>query len=383
MPFRLRRRRLPQLHHGRGLIAAAVVLLITSSAAAAVIATERASQGATALIAHQLPVPAAGQQGGVSVPPDDVEAPDQILAAQPSVAPATAPALPGPDDPRLGAIPRIPALTVAAAPRAVNVPILMYHFLRVDRNPADGLGWRLSVTPADFALQIALLKREGFTSVSLGDVVAAVETGARLPARPIVLTFDDGYANFATVGAPLLARAGFTATTFVVSGFVGRPGFMSAAQVREVAALGMTVGAHTEHHVDLARVPAVLAQQEIAGSRAALQLLSGQPVTDFAYPSGQFNQQVVQLVQQAGFRDAVTTIGGVRQTAGLEYTMTRVRVSGGESLLAFAESLAGGGPVPGQASQSTSPGGSGLPAGLVSAAAAPPRIPGRGGVQPS
>jgi peptidoglycan/xylan/chitin deacetylase (PgdA/CDA1 family) len=355
-----------------------VVLLITSSAATAVVATGRTSPGATALIAHAAPVPAAAQ-GGAVAPPDDV---DPILPGQPSIPPATAPALPGPDDPRLSAIPHITAQAVTAGPRAVNVPILMYHFLRVDRNPADGLGWRLSVTPSDFALQIALLKREGFTSVSLGDVVAAVDSGAPLPARPIVLTFDDGYANFATVGAPLLARAGFTATDFVVSGFVGRPGFMSAAQVREVVALGMTIGAHTEHHVDLARVPIAVAQQEIAGSRSALQQLSGQPVYDFAYPSGRFDQQVVQLVEQAGFHDAVTTIAGMRQAAGLEYTMTRVRVSGGEGLRAFAASLSGAGQVAGQPLQAAAPGGQGASLGLLGVVASP-RTPGRGGLQPS
>src|SRR5215472_6898829 len=166
MPFRLRRRRLPQPRRRRGLLAGAVVLLITCSAATAVVATGRAPQGAATLIARNAPLPAGVPQGGAVAPPDDI---DPFLGAQPSAPPATAPALPGPDDPRLSAIPHITSAAVAAGPRAVNVPILMYHFLRVDRNPADALGWRLSVTPTDFALQIALLKREGFTTVSLGD----------------------------------------------------------------------------------------------------------------------------------------------------------------------------------------------------------------------
>lgn len=345
MPFRIRRRRL-QLHRRRGSIAGTAVVLLTASGVAAIAATERPSQGATSLIARHGAVAASALQAGVA-PPDDVSGPDAIgsLPALASAPPATAPALPGPDDSRLKAIPHFPALPVNAGPRAVNVPILMYHFLRVDTNPNDALGWRLSVTPRDFAFQLALLKREGYTSVSLGDVIDAIDNGKQLPARPIVLTFDDGYANFATVGVPLLKEAGFTATSFVVSGFVGRPGFMSVDQVRDAAAQGMTIGAHTQHHVDLARVPWSVAQREIAGSRADLQKMCGQPVTDFAYPSGQFNQTVVGLVQQAGFRDAVTTISGFTHPGGLNDVMTRVRVSGGESLMAFAQSLGWGPPA--------------------------------------
>jgi peptidoglycan/xylan/chitin deacetylase (PgdA/CDA1 family) len=329
------------------------VLLLTGSCVAAVAVADRASVGAAGLVAHHGAVAAAAPVADTI--DDAVDVPYPTAEVQVGT-PSTVPSLPSADDPRLRAVPRMAPLQTAAAPHAVNVPVVMYHFLREVNNPQrDRLGWNLSVTPDDFALQIAFLKREGFTTVSLSDVMNAMETGAPLPKRPIVLTFDDGYTSFATVGAPLLSRAGFTGTTFVVSGFVGKPGFMSAEQVHQVAAMGMTVGAHTQHHVDLARVPFGVAQQEIAGSRTALQALSGQPVTDFAYPSGQFNQQVVGLVHQAGFRCAVTTIPGVRHDAGLPYTLTRVRVSGGEPLQLFAQTISAGLAPPGAPEVPTAP----------------------------
>jgi peptidoglycan/xylan/chitin deacetylase (PgdA/CDA1 family) len=342
MPLRLRRRRSHPARPIRELIAVTVVLLLTGSAATLVISRGPTSASG-APIAHGDAAASItpGQQDTLIPPPDDVIDAGVAAGAQ-QAANVPLPALPSIDDPRLRAVPHIPPTPTIAGPHAVNVPILMYHFLRVIKDvQRDRLGYNLSVAPADFALQLALLRREGYTAVSLSDVLDAMETGAPLPARPIVLTFDDGYNNFATIAAPLLAKAGYTGTDFVVSGFVGKPGFMGAAQIRQVVQMGMTIGAHTEHHVDLARVPLSVAEQEIDGSRVALQALCGQPVTDFAYPSGEFTQQTLQLVAAAGFRDAVTTMPGMYHDLGLPYTLTRIRVSGGESIQAFAQSLAG------------------------------------------
>ena len=233
----------------------------------------------------------------------------------------------------------VPNIVVASTGRPVVVPILMYHFVRVVTNPRDRLGWLLSVTPADLAAQLSLLRANGFHSVTMGAVADAIDGRGTLPAHPVVLTFDDGYANFATTAVPLLQAAGFTATDYVVSGFVGRPQYMTADQVRAVVAAGMTIGAHTVHHVDLTRVSLAAARAEIEQSRRDLVALTGQPVTDFAYPSGRLDAAVEGMVQAAGFRDAVTTVEGALHPRGNRYAISRVRVSGGESLLSFAVSV--------------------------------------------
>jgi peptidoglycan/xylan/chitin deacetylase (PgdA/CDA1 family) len=166
--------------------------------------------------------------------------------------------------------------------------------------------------------------------------VDALQGKRALPPRPIVLTFDDGYADFATVVEPVLARYGFVATDFVVSGFVGRARYMTAAQVRQMDADGMVIGAHTVHHVDLAAVPAQVAGEEIVNSKSALEKLLGHQVLDFAYPYGAFNPAVAQLVEQAGFRDAVTTMGGDQQTLPGRFQLRRTEMGGAPSLATFA-----------------------------------------------
>jgi peptidoglycan/xylan/chitin deacetylase (PgdA/CDA1 family) len=215
----------------------------------------------------------------------------------------------------------------------------MYHYIRVNPSASDSLGFSLSVTPADFGRQMDYLRANGFHALSMGDVVDAMEIGRPLPPRSVVLTFDDGYSDFATAAVPIIVAHGFTATTYAVPGFLGRPGYMTTSQLQQAATLHMVVAAHTVHHVDLPRLGEAAAWAEIADSRHQLQQLTGQPVNDFAYPYGHFNSLDANLVQRAGFRDAVTTYPGTLHTLGQRFLLPRVRVSGGETLDQFAASV--------------------------------------------
>jgi peptidoglycan/xylan/chitin deacetylase (PgdA/CDA1 family) len=246
--------------------------------------------------------------------------------------------VPGPDAVRAALPHDAPDLRVSSGPR-LTVPVLMYHYIRVNPVRSDRLGATLSVTPHDFAEQMAALRRAGVRTVSLGDVVTALGGGRPLPPRAVVLTFDDGYGDFSTAAMPVLQAEGFRATVFVVSGFVGRPGYMTAADVVAAAAAGMTIGAHTVHHVELAHIPASLARAEIEVSRQQLEELSGQPVDDFAYPYGDTSRAVAALVQAAGFHDAVTTAFGATEQPAQQFALSRVRVEGGETLATFASEV--------------------------------------------
>ncbi len=111
---------------------------------------------------------------------------------------------------------------------------------------------------------------------------------------------------------------------------------MTAAQVRAMDAAGMVIGSHTVHHVDLAAVPLAEAAAEIDGGKAALERLLGHSVLDFAYPYGGFTAAVVQLVQRAGFRDAVSTLGGDAQALNGRFLLHRTEIGGAPSIATFA-----------------------------------------------
>jgi peptidoglycan/xylan/chitin deacetylase (PgdA/CDA1 family) len=219
---------------------------------------------------------------------------------------------------------------------SVNVPILLYHYIRGNPRAGDREGFRLSVTPDNFARQMALLNADGVHTVSLDDVMRALHGGPPLPRHPVVLTFDDGHDDLAFRAVPVLQSYGFTATAFVVPGFLGRSSYLSVAQLQTVVSAGLTIGAHTMHHVDLAAVAPSVAMDEISRSRSVLRQLTGQPVDDFAYPYGIFTGRVITMVRQAGFRDAATTEPGTRQYASQPYLLRRVEVSGYDTLSSFA-----------------------------------------------
>jgi hypothetical protein len=154
-----------------------------------------------------------------------------------------------------------------------------------------------------------------------------------------VLTFDDGYADFATTAVPILKQYGFVGVDYVVSGFIGRPNYMSLDQLHGVVAAGMTIGAHTVNHTWLGRQSAKDQWNEISSSRGQLQQWTGQAVNDFAYPNGSYNATTIDKVREAGFRESTTTIAGRSESAGTRFVLPRVRVSGGEGLGAFASSI--------------------------------------------
>jgi peptidoglycan/xylan/chitin deacetylase (PgdA/CDA1 family) len=229
---------------------------------------------------------------------------------------------------------------IAPGRSPMRVPILMYHYIR---NPpdyaADRIGWGLSTSPDDFRTQMNYLAEHGYHPVTLTALRAYLRDGETLPDRPVVLTFDDGYADLYTEAFPVLKKHHFKAVAYIVSGFVGRAGTnVMPDQVREMDAYGIEIGAHTVNHVDLTKSGGTLGY-EVRGSKAALEALVGHPVLDFCYPSGRYNATVIQAVRDAGFESATTTQSGATHTFDDRFTWSRVRVSGSESLADFVAGL--------------------------------------------
>ncbi len=224
--------------------------------------------------------------------------------------------------------------------RNITLPILMYHYVR---NPPslreDWLGYKLSVSPADFTAQMDWLSSHRFHPVDFNDVRAYFAGQQPLPANPVVITFDDGYADLYTTAYPILAARGFKAVAYIVSGFVGQPRYVTAAQVVQMDQNGIQIASHTVDHANLARSSNASVMRELVDSKRSLENLLGHPVIDFAYPSGDFNAQAVAAVQRAGYDTAVTTLFSVDHSLSDRYLWTRVRVGGGESLAEFASSI--------------------------------------------
>lgn len=228
---------------------------------------------------------------------------------------------------------------IAPGPKNVRIPILTYHYIRVNPDPRDGLGFALSVTPANFSAQMDWLAQNGYHPVTTADLVANLRGERGLPARPIVLTFDDGYADFYTNAIPILRTHDFTAVSYVVSGFIGRPGYMTAAQVISAQGAGFEIGSHTVDHVNLTRQSNDGLRYQLTASKEALERLLKRPVTSFCYPYGKYGAREANAVAAAGYQDATSTLAGPNHSLTNRFVWTRLYVKGGETLGQFAYSV--------------------------------------------
>ena len=222
----------------------------------------------------------------------------------------------------------------------VHVPILMYHYVgtvpKDDPNPKLRAG--LTVNPADFSQQMDWLAAHGYHPVDM-TTLRGYFAGSPLPAKPVVVTLDDGTADLYTAAYPVLRAHHFPAVAFIISGFLNASGRVTADQVLEMEKGGIEIGSHTWDHPDLTTLPAARVQFELVRCKQDLEKLLGHPVLDFAYPAGRYNTAVVRQVQQTGYESAVTTDWGAAHAMPDKFTWTRIRVDGGEPLERFIANL--------------------------------------------
>jgi len=149
--------------------------------------------------------------------------------------------------------------------RTLKLPILMFHHAGETPAGADELRQGLTVSTADLEAQMAYLKQAGYQPVTEAQLFKALYSGEALPAKPVMLTFDDGYTDNYQVVAPILEKYGFTATFYIITDMVGNPEHMTWEQVVALDRKGMDIGSHSATHPDLTTIDATSLQTEVAG----------------------------------------------------------------------------------------------------------------------
>jgi GT2 family glycosyltransferase/peptidoglycan/xylan/chitin deacetylase (PgdA/CDA1 family) len=226
------------------------------------------------------------------------------------------------------------------------VPALLYHHV----GPAPrGRRPALSISPRQFERQIAWLARAGYVGIRPSEWLAWRSGSASLPDRPVLITFDDGYADTAAWALPILRRHGFGAAVYVVTGELAgtnrwdRPGrdelaLLSADQVRHWAAQGIEFGAHTRRHVDLLTVSESRARDELVGSRDDLARILGLAVASFAYPYGRWDAATL-AGARASFELAFTVEEGLNSLWTDPHLLRRTMVQPCDTILDLASRL--------------------------------------------
>ena len=227
-------------------------------------------------------------------------------------------------------------LSSVSATYTIQVPILMYHYVEYVKDPNDKVRLSLNTTPYILEEEVKTLINGGYTFITNKQLADAIDGKAVLPTSPIMLTFDDGYADFYTDAYPILKRYNAKATEYVISGFLNRQNHLSTAQLREIASDGLVeIGAHTVNHVWLKGSSLQNEVYEVSQSKSTLESLTNIPVVSFAYPFGAFDNQTAKVVENSGFKSAVSTLPGVDINNDNRFFLFRLRPGGrtGQTLL--------------------------------------------------
>jgi peptidoglycan/xylan/chitin deacetylase (PgdA/CDA1 family) len=214
------------------------------------------------------------------------------------------------------------------------VPILLYH--SVDQKPSRWIA-PFTITPEVFQEHLDVIASLNCQPLTVSALVDCLRSERPLPARPVIITFDDGFADMAATVAPGLARRGFPATLYVTTAaLLGGPiptphrlppaAMLSWDQLSRLEADGIEVGAHTLTHPALDTVSERTAFTEIGGSKAALEEALGHPVRSFAYPHGHHDRRVTTLVRRAGFDSACAVKNTLSSAADDQFALSRMTV---------------------------------------------------------
>jgi peptidoglycan/xylan/chitin deacetylase (PgdA/CDA1 family) len=182
-----------------------------------------------------------------------------------------------------------------------------------------------------------------YTVIPLDLLLQAIKWGTELPPRPVIITFDDGDLSVYTNALPVMQRYGFTGVTYIVGNYMDTPGYMSAAQVRDLIATGWEVGSHSRSHRDLRELEPAVQRMEIVAAREDLQERLGVPVNSFAYPFGSISNAVVDYVKFAGYTSAMGLGYTAHQGKSNIFWLQRRDVKGSYDIKQFAAFLPWGG----------------------------------------
>jgi peptidoglycan/xylan/chitin deacetylase (PgdA/CDA1 family) len=200
--------------------------------------------------------------------------------------------------------PEPPAITkpISAESRDVlakkEVPILCYHQIR-DYRETDSKTARAYIVPdASFRDQLKMLADSGYHTILPDQLYAYLTTGAALPAKPVMLTFDDSRAEHFSIAAAEMKKYGFKGVFFIMTVSLDRPNYMTKAQVKELADAGHVIGSHTWDHHNVKKYVDQDWVTQIEKPSKQLETITGKPVKYFAYPFGLWNKQAIPHLKQ-------------------------------------------------------------------------------------
>ncbi len=235
----------------------------------------------------------------------------------------------------------------------VQVPILMYHHIAEAGEGEPNSEY--FVSPANFREQITYLAENGYQTIHLEDLHAALTNGTELPEKPVLITLDDGSLDQYENAFPVLQEFNFSATFFIIPDFIDQQadGFMTWKNIEEMATAGMRI----EPHGDLAVTGMTSDELErnIVTAQASIEEHVGYSPVFYAYPQGQSDPTVIQFLEDAGFLGALTTLPDIYHSSDMLFALPRLYIAPTLNLSDFAELISTGSLTPPEATGEEKP----------------------------
>ena len=213
------------------------------------------------------------------------------------------------------------ALTMMPEPK--GIPILEYHMVDTEEHPG---AQKYNVDPEDFKEQMDYLAQQGYTTISIRDFLRAKKGLQELPEKPVILTFDDGYENNYTVLWPILKEKNLKATVFMVTNDIGREGYLTWGQLKEMQDGGIEIGSHTANHLPLTEMDLNQADDELKLSKLIMEWNKLKTIYVFSYPNGSYNDKLPVLLEKNEYLAAVTGDAGYNTFDTNPYLLHRTHI---------------------------------------------------------
>lgn len=210
-----------------------------------------------------------------------------------------------------------------------QVPVLCYHHIK-DWKPNEKSSLKLLLVPIDhFKEQIKSLADSGYHTITPNEYYAYLTTGASLPSKPIMITFDDTDEDQYTIGAAELNKYHFKGVFFIMTISIGRPHYMSAQQIKELSDEGHVIAAHTWDHQAVTKlITEKDFDAELLQPKHKLEAITGKTIDCFAYPFGIVDPKIFPELQKNGYKSAYQLVEYKRDVTYPLYTIRRMIVPG-------------------------------------------------------
>lgn len=223
-----------------------------------------------------------------------------------------------------------------------GIAFLMYHELGspIRQVCDDSPGYRRYVVCEDnFKSQLAMIESSGWRGWNVSEALRAVSESG----KGVCLTFDDGCATDLSIAAPLLLQKKFKATFYITVNHLGKPGFLTKAELRELASLGFEIGSHSLNHKYLGDLQIGDLRIELGESKKQLEDITGVKIEHFSCPGGRTNALVEQTAREIGYQSLVTSRIGLNTGTTDRFRLSRIAVKEATTTPALAKLCRGEG----------------------------------------